>query len=518
MTFSKIAQDHALDDSLFLHVKDGVVFVDEKKGTQEENRYLLALLFEELSGGTEEGSARLREIWRREAQMHPRWDLPLVLAKDAFLQMYAEGEPVTVGLFRKIASGTHEQSAPTLSPIHIGKTEDYARYHGVKSLPPGVKAKLSSQWRKKSDPELLLRVQSDLNNLIRIKDHEERVWLTLTILSHCAAYRELHGMLLYVPSTVEKNVLVPYALSEHLIWEGVKTISMRPLDREHLEPGIYLCQGTEIWPSQPLMLGSIFANLSSHGSATEPYAHSWRQIHRHLRALQKGGKRPLVAGHSMGGALATQIALYSHPLISKAYAFNPPVVEERDFHVFHRLSERAQAKLLVYANIDDLPFWRIGSYVIGKVHLLLGEKRWKYYPFKEVERFLFLPALVKAYRNLTHLVPAHQNIVSLMRTYCVLLLSEEEIKVENLERVLRRDKISFFPKMYKVVRFLMEFTRRHFRWEKRREYLLSQLEIIELHEQDLQETLMTTGGDDISQELQELHEQKLALLKDLGNT
>jgi pimeloyl-ACP methyl ester carboxylesterase len=517
MTFAKIYQDSSLDDSLFLHWKEGRAIVDEKRGTQEENRHLLALLFEELSGGTEGGSSRLREIWCGEAQAEPRWDLPLIIASDAFLQMYAEGEPVSLALFRKLYSRSNESFSSELSPLRIGKTEEYDLYHGVKSVPPGVKAKLSSQWRKKSDPELLNRVQSDLNNLVQIDNNEERIWLTLTILSHGAAYRELHGMLLYVPSTVEKDVLVPYALSEHLIWEGVKTISMRPLDREHVEPGIYLCQGTEIWPSQPLMLGSIFANLSTHGSATEPYAHSWRQIHKHLRSLQKGGPRPIVAGHSMGGALATQIALYSHPLISMAYAFNPPVVEERDFQVFHRLSDRAKAKLLVFANIDDLPFWRIGSCVIGKVHLLLGEKRWKYYPFKEMDRFLVIPALIKAFRNLMHLVPAHQNIVPLMKTYCLAVLSEEEIRRENEERVNREDKISFFPKMYKVVRFLMEFTRRHFRWEKRREYLLSQLEIIELHEQDLQETLTMTGSEDISQELSELHLQKVAILKDLGN-
>ena len=111
----------------------------------------------------------------------------------------------------------------------------------------------------------------------------------------------------------------------------MKTASLFP--QEEGAPSIYLCQGTELWPSQPSMFGSILANFAQHGAATEAYAHSWRRIHKHLRELG----RPFVAGHSMGGSMALQIGLYSHALVERVYAFNPPVPGERDALFYQKL-------------------------------------------------------------------------------------------------------------------------------------------------------------------------------------
>lgn len=83
---------------------------------------------------------------------------------------------------------------------------------------------------------------------------------------------------------------------------------------------IYLCQGTEIWPSQPSVLASLLVNCAEHGSATEAYKQCRQRLHHDLTRFSIA---PYVIGHSMGGALALQIGLYSPSLIHKAYAFNP---------------------------------------------------------------------------------------------------------------------------------------------------------------------------------------------------
>lgn len=515
-----------------LSSSDGHIFWSEEEGfilastsfSKEKRRHVLALVFKGLvnilseRGVAGDLTAQMRALWQLHAPYTSSF-LPKVIEHDAFLRMYAEGAPLTLKLFRTLYEATlkWERRDGIKGNCKIGETLDASLYHDIKSVPAGLPPKFSSKIRKKNDPKLLEYVQSDLIRASKIEDHEKRVRVTLALLSHGAAYRDIEGKILYIPSFHESGRVVPYAFVEHLIWEGVKTMSASPLEHEHTEKALYICQGTEIWPSQPMMLGSIFANLNKEGPATEPYAYAWRQIHKHLIALaRKTNQLPIVSGHSMGGALATQIALYSHLFIERAYAFNPPVVSQRDYRVYHSLAKETQEKLHVFASIDDLPFWRLGSYVIGKVFVLLGEKRWKYYPLSTFDRFFVFSGIWKMYMNIIHMVPSHQDIVFLMQSYVVVTLTQEEIEQENDERTKRSGHIRFISKLYRLVRFILGFSRKYLRWEKRLDYLRSQLEIVELHESDLKETKLLVGHEiDVDHELTQLKKEKMLIQKEI---
>lgn len=482
---------------------------------EEDRRYTLAHLYKECA--EKKGSSNLRKIWD---QLAPPTltDLPSVLADDGFVRMYANATPISVSFFRQIweCQKVCQVESSDLKPIMIGETYDSDLYFDVDATPPGFLPKIFSKFRLERDPYLLENIQADLIRVSEIQEKRKRDFLTLAILAHGASYREIEGRILKIPSfsSTAPGVLTPYCFQQHLVWEGIKTVSAFPIIHEDKERAVYLCQGTEIWPSQPSMLGSIFANLGKEGSATEPYAHSWRRIHKHLRHLTKP-LLPYVAGHSMGGALATQIALYSHPLIKKAFIFNPPAPEKRDHEMYRSLPEDVQTKLQVFASIDDLPFWRIGSSIIGQVTCFLGEHRWRYRPVKKWELLMVIPFIIKTIRNMINALPAHQRIVALLRSYIYFELSKEEIEKENSERLIRFDHIDFFPKLYSPAQRLLKTVRKFFGWELYDEYLKSQIEIIELQEADLKETLEKEDGVEVLEQLASLKKQKEELLKKL---
>ncbi len=516
-TLAQIFEEFTLDPWLFLEWSEAGYYLTKQK----TSRRVLAEIFQECMTvvSTPDASSQVRQLWNEVIGEKKLWDLPSVCSDDGFLRMYADALPLSVTHFRHIWKKAHEKGEKLktqgMLPIHFGETPDWAEYYNVKATPPGLLPKFFSHFRLKKDHELLEKIRCDLARVIKMSDFDKRKFLTLAILCHGASYRELDGEVLLLPSLTNEKP-TPYAFRHHLIWEGVKTISATPLEREHTEPGLYLCQGTEIWPSQPSTLGSIYANLSKEGPGTEPYARCWRQIHSHLRARSlEGAPLPIVAGHSLGGSLATQILLYSHPMISEAFAFNPPVVEDRGYQIYHRLSLETQEKLHVFANLDDLPFWRIGSKVIGKVILFLPEERKPYRPIRKFELLLFFPALFKLYFNVVNALPSHQNIFPLYQRYLVVPLSQAEIDKENEERVERFDRLFFIPKFRKLTHFLMIFCRKCFRWKQKEEFLRSQIELIELHEQDLKDTLELEGGEEIQRELEELKRQKEELLRRL---
>jgi len=262
------------------------------------------------------------------------------------------------------------------------------------------------------------------------------------------------------------------------------------------------------------MLGSIMANFATHGAATAAYVYSWRRIHKHLRDLHNG-HFPLVAGHSMGGSLAIQIGLYSHDLIERVYAFNPPMPNERDYDFYHQMDQTRQEKILVTANLDDFAFWRIGAKIIGKVTLFLGRRRWRYYPVSFLDCVLVIPAFVKFILNVRHAFPAHQNIVALSENWISFELTQEEIERENQERLSRFDYLHFFPKLYEPMKTLFRFVRKLFMWRLETEFLRNGIETIALHERDLIDTITDENREEIEKELRELHRQKEILRKQL---
>jgi pimeloyl-ACP methyl ester carboxylesterase len=500
--------------------KEGSYSLQKKKPNQRrKNRETLARVFaacvDEINEAWEKASRIVRSFWIEESEPGKPKRLPCIIGEDGFMRMYALGQPLSVGLFQRIWKRLSEKAGENtlqLNPLRIEWNQESSLFFDEDATPPGFLPKLFITLRLKKDKEQLTHIKQDLVRVANIADPVKRRWLTLAILSHGAAYREIEGKVLNIPSFTHEGKLVAYRCHKHLIAEGVRTVSMVPIEAGAVP--IYLCQGTELWPSQPSMIGSIMSNFATHGSATAAYAHSWRRIHKHLRDLHNG-HFPLVAGHSMGGSLAMQIGLYSHNLIERAYAFNPPVPNERDYEFYHTMDDECKEKIAVAANLDDFAFWRIGARVIGKVTLFLGKRRWRYYPVGLWDCLLLIPALFKFYLNVRHAFPAHQNITALSENWVSVDLTQEEIERENSERASRFDYLHFFPKLYDPMNTFFAFTRKRFGWKMEAQYLRNEIEIIALHERDLIDTMTEENQEEIMRELRELHRQKEILRRQL---
>lgn len=525
MELRQIAELESLDETRWLQWgKEGFSISSQKPKHLENNRETLARLYvacvEETKRRqkitTDDANRFVRSIWIEEGWQKRSKNIPRIFGEDGFLHRYLEGVPVSLTLFKKIwgrLSSSSEERVITLNPINVQWNEGIESFFDVDATPPGFLPKLYMAWRLKKDEELLKQIAHDLELISRIEDRKKRTLLTLAVLSHGAAYRELDGKRIQVPSFEEPRKLITYVGYQHLIAEGLKTISLEPTVQG--APGIYVCQGTELWPSQPSVLGSILANFAMHGSATEAYAHSWRRIHKHLRDLKRDSLDPIVCGHSMGGAMAIQIGLFSHDLVDQIWAFNPPVSNDRDYEFYQHMSEEERSKIFVVANQDDFAFWRIGAKVIGNVTLFLGKRRWRYYHVSVWDCLLIFPAFVKFILNVRHAFPAHQRIIALSDNYLSVELTQEEIEKENMERTHRFDYLHFFPKLYDPVKTLMHYVRRFFGWSLEDAYLCSEIEVITLLEEDLIDTITAENKEEIEHELEELRRQKARLQKRL---
>ncbi len=501
--------------------EDQLVTEAEKPIFRRDNRETLARVYLDFVRRVqkravwEEASRFVRSLWIEECPPARPKTLPRIIGEDGFLRMYALGEPLPTDIYYRILDRLDEpfeEKTIELNPICVEWNKDFTHFFDEDATPPGVLAKLFTRKRLKTDKIQLDHVRHDLEQIAQLVDNDRRRFLTLAVLSHGAAYREIEGKILKIPSFFESGKLNSYRCHKHLIAEGVRTVSVEPLHKDAVP--IYLCQGTELWPSQPSMIGSIMANFGPHGSATEAYAHSWRRIHKHLRDLHNG-HFPYVAGHSMGGSMAMQIGLYSHDLIEKSYAFNPPLPNDRDYKFYHKMDEERQKKVIVSANLDDFAFWRIGAKIIGNVTLYLSKRRWRYYPVGLWDCILIIPAFAKFILNVRHAFPAHQNIFALSENWVSFVPTQAEIEREHQERRTRFDYLRFFPKLYDPMKVMFPFLNRLFRWHMEAQYLRNEIEIIALHERDLIDALTDENRDVIEQELRELHRQKQILRKQL---
>ena len=481
---------------------------------EEENRETLARFVSFL---LQKGDGRkIRALWNELLPPYKTKTIPTIISDDSFFSAYAFGKPLSVADARKIWKALElpiDEAKLWRSPIKVGYNEKAHLYFDVDATPPGLLPKIFASARRKKDPQLLAMIASDFKLVAGIEDNDLRKNLTLALLSFSVAYREIAGLQLQIPHFTQKDRLITVFCHSHLIAEGVRTISVIP-DEEHTP--IYLCQGTELWPSQPSVLGSILANFAEHGSATEAYAHSFRRIHKHLRDLYHiHHKLPVVSGHSMGGALAMQIALYSHELIEESYAFNPPLPGERDQEFYRSLPANVQAQLKVFANLDDFAFWRIGANMIGNITLYLGKIRWRYYPVTLLDTILVLPAFFKFFLNVQHAFPAHQRIIPFCESYVSFELTQQEIEKETKERLSRFDYLHFFPKLYHPIKNILNLVRRLFGWKLREEYYHNEIEIIALHERDIIDTMTEKNREESDKKLLELRRQKEKLIKEI---
>jgi len=477
-----------------------------------QNLYLYCVQKVRKRGEHENANAIVRALWSEYLPKKKDKTLPQIIRNDGFLRMYAVGAVVTVDFTRALLKVFEYGTLPDVSevkPISFGECSNWQDYFDVDATPPGFLAKFFKTFRLRADAKMLQQVRQDLRLASGIADPIKRARVACALLSFAAAYREIDQQIMQVPHFEKEGTLVSFACNQHLLAEGVKTISLTPLE-EH--PPIYLCQGTELWPSQPMMLGSILANLGEHGSATDVYAHSWRRIHKQLRDLyEQTGQLPIVTGHSMGGALAMQVALYSHSLIDHAYAFNPPLPGPRDEQFYQTLSPAIQSQLSIFANLDDMAFWRIGEKLFGNVTIFMAKERWRYFPVKLIDALLFIPAVVKLIANIIYALPAHQRVVDLCENYLFFTLSSAEIALENRERRERFDYLRFLPRLYDPLRLSINFFRKIFKSNLQEELLSNEIEIIALHERDLIDTMTESNKKETFKQLEALKQQKRTL-------
>lgn len=517
--------DSQLHDSIavLLHHSEGCLVFTEGKFVHAphskdkcQNRETLARFYtclKEKQDAKRKDICSLRSIFNQLLMIDRESSLPKVIKDDVFLTKYAMGSPLLMTEVRVLWNALDHAKEMTSSQIEIHYHAEGRQYYNVNATPPGLFPKLFSLFRLKADKEMLHRVRSDLRLAANIEDNEKRMALTFALLSFSAAYRELDNQVLAIPHMSKPGYLVPYHCRQHLIATGLKTVS---LSAGQGYPAIYLCQGTEIWPSQPYTLDSILANFAEHGSASQAYAHSWRRIHKQLRDLkEQTGSFPIVIGHSMGGSLALQIALFSHDLIASAHAYNPPAAGQRDFLFYQSLPSSIKKKCNVYANIDDPVFWQIGAQVIGNVTLFLGKQRWRYHAITKLDTIFIIPAVIKIILNIIHVFPAHQKILSLCENYVTVTLSEEELAIENKERVMRFDYLHFLPKLYHPLHAFILLIRKIFKWRLEEEFLRNEIEILALHERDLIDTETDENREEVKKKLISLAVQKAALQRKL---
>lgn len=431
--------------------------------------------------------------------------LPKIMRDDGFLALFAEGKAIRIKEAKQVIELFEKKKRGGKLPIFCDFTPDSREFFEANATLPGFLPKVFPYFRLRTDRKLLDKIEIDLKKTAEFPQ-EKRKLITFMILSFFLAYRECEGLTIDLPHFTEDR-FVRYRCHTHLIGEGLKTISMVPLQQH---PPIYLCQGTEMWPSQPSMLSSILNNFAEHGSATQTYAHSWRRIHKQLRDLHLDQK-PIVMGHSMGGSLAMQIALYSHDLIEESYAFNPPMPGKRDAQFFEELPKEIQKKMQIFANLDDVAFWRMGECVFGNVTCFLSQKRWRYYPIYIKDMLLIVPALFKLIWNIKKAFPAHQKIFPLTSGYLFFTLSKKEIEEENLSRKKRFDALHFFPKLYDPLKWLIYVIRKIFKWSLEEEMLRNEIEILALHERDLLDTITLDNASQIKKKIHILSRQKQEL-------
>jgi hypothetical protein len=470
------------------------------KSERERKRALIQFFHE--AAPYQEQKQQLRSFWTfSEATKDPF--LPEVIKRDGFLTALVKAHPLHTdwALYLLENFKEHTDKDPTL----IVEAQDKPLYNRVMPTPNGLMAKLSVSARRAADRE---QIEHSIENFSRLAFEERpqmRKWQTYATLAHGSVYRELNQRELWLPDFEVRGKMVHYRCEEDLISEGIKTVLLFP-EKGSRANGIYLIQGTNPYPSQPQTLASFLENFGKGGSGRGAYEHSWRRIHKHLKSLVRAadGRLVNVVGHSLGGSLSIQIALYSQAFVEENYAFNPPMPQEVDRDYFFSLPENSQKKLNIFINGDDFASWRLGACLFGNVYLVLGMEPWHALNIRKRDVSLVLPYVYKLLKNFAFTIPNHITSYLLDTHFVVIPFSEKEIAIENEERQKRIDHMKFLPTMNSSVRNFFRGVRRFFSRGSERRVLQNEIEILNMQAEEL------TGKTDKEslQKLEEIHEKR----------
>jgi hypothetical protein len=449
---------------------------------EKERRKALIQFFDEIAPLSEE-KEKLRAFWTGVQQEQDPF-LPEVIKRDGFLTALVKAYPLHTDWAAYLADHFPEYQIKVKAPIV--EVQNHDLYNRVRPTPNGLMAKISVRARRTAD---CVQIEHSLENFARLAFEQRpwmRKWQTYATLAHGSVYRELNQRELLLPDFEVKGKMILYHCEEHLISEGIKTVSLFP-EKGSRTNGIYLIQGTNPYPSQPQTLSSFLENFGKGGSGRGAYEHSWRLIHKHLKALVRhcGGKLVSVVGHSLGGSLGIQISLYSQVFIEESFAFNPPMPQENDRDYFYTLPESSQKKLNIFINGDDFASWRLGASLFGNVYLVLGMEPWNAMNVTKRDVGLVFPYFYKLLKNFVFTIPNHISSYLLDSHFVVVPLTDEELEIENNERQKRIDHMKFLPAMHSTLKNFFRGIRRFFSRSSERRVLQNEIELLNLQSEEL---------------------------------
>ncbi len=143
---------------------------------------------------------------------------------------------------------------------------------------------------------------------------------------------------------------------------GLQILVLESSDQQ--KPVIFCCRGTKLHRWQ-----NIIDNLSkSIGSYS--FKESKSDIEAALKTMEKRGRKVVITGHSLGGAVAQQIVAHFPKYIEAAYTFNAPGVGKRVANLF----EQNKAALSVNPKIYHVRHTSDFVFHAGGAHLQATEE------------------------------------------------------------------------------------------------------------------------------------------------
>jgi Lipase (class 3) len=179
-----------------------------------------------------------------------------------------------------------------------------------------------------SDPQDIIITNQFLKLVSdHIHDLPMRTLITAEILAKILAYRNLtENLSIEIPTDASTS---PFVIDSYFdLWRGMPAFGLLPK-----KPGvapILLFRGTVFSFSTKSGLASLLSDLDPRGPGHTVFLKAREEIRSWLSKVGKETK-PRVIGHSLGGSLASYVAIYDHELLnttSPSVIFNSPGVHK----------------------------------------------------------------------------------------------------------------------------------------------------------------------------------------------
>lgn len=238
--------------------------------------------------------------------------------------------------------------------VDIPEVREFSSKYSYFSEERPIIAQVSSD---PEDIELTCRLLSDLSKYNLPEKYGEIA--IPEILTKVLAYRDLKiGQKVTIPG---QGDFVVDALFD--IWHGMPAFGLGSLTPEF--SSILLFRGTEFSLTSQRAWASLMSDLDLAGPGLTAFHNAQEQIRAYLQTKSDQGKKAIVMGYSLGGALASYTFIYENTLIEAkgSVAICAPGISEKVLEDWNALSEDRQSGFTSYVNSGD---------VVSKVGKLFG--------------------------------------------------------------------------------------------------------------------------------------------------